>query len=125
MRAEYDLSTMKSRHNPYASKLKQSVRMRLSDDVIDYFKAMAEETIMQAIEFESQLEHGRITVPTAFHLAEGQVVRVLILLDERGAGEEAKRSKNKNILERTTGAWQGAPLVRESQGEYEQRLELE
>jgi predicted DNA binding CopG/RHH family protein len=43
MKAEYDLSTMKSRRNPYASKLKKSVTMRLSEDVIGYFKGMAEE----------------------------------------------------------------------------------
>jgi len=44
MKKEYDLSTMKSRKNPYASKLKKSVTMRLSEDVIDYFKSMAEES---------------------------------------------------------------------------------
>jgi predicted DNA binding CopG/RHH family protein len=43
MKAEYDLSKLKSRKNPYASKLKKSVTMRLSSDVITYFKAMAEE----------------------------------------------------------------------------------
>ena len=43
MKAEYDLSTMKSRKNPYASKLKKSVTMRLSEDVIGYFKMMAED----------------------------------------------------------------------------------
>lgn len=43
MKAEYDLSKMKSRRNPYASKLKKSVTMRLSEDVVGYFKAMAEE----------------------------------------------------------------------------------
>jgi predicted DNA binding CopG/RHH family protein len=43
MKDEYDLSKMKSRKNPYASKLKKSVTMRLSEDVIDYFKEMAEE----------------------------------------------------------------------------------
>ncbi|MDB5814830.1 MAG: antitoxin [Rhodocyclales bacterium] len=43
MKAEYDLSQMKSRKNPYASKLKKSVTMRLSEDVIGYFKVMAEE----------------------------------------------------------------------------------
>lgn len=44
MKAEYDLSKMKSRKNPYATKLKKSVTMRLSEDVIDYFKKMADET---------------------------------------------------------------------------------
>ena len=34
---------MKSRPNPYASKLKKSVTMRLSEDVIQYFKSMAAE----------------------------------------------------------------------------------
>ena len=41
MKAEYDFSKMKSRKNPYASKLKKSVTMRLSEDVVTYFKGMA------------------------------------------------------------------------------------
>jgi predicted DNA binding CopG/RHH family protein len=41
MKDEYDLSKMKSRKNPYASKLKQSVTMRLSQDVVAYFKSIA------------------------------------------------------------------------------------
>ena len=44
MKSEYDFSKMKSRKNPYASKLKKSVTIRLGEDVIDYFKEMAEET---------------------------------------------------------------------------------
>jgi len=44
MRAEYDFSKMKSRKNPYASKLKKQVTIRMGEDVIDYFKAMAVET---------------------------------------------------------------------------------
>ncbi|MEH6550660.1 MAG: BrnA antitoxin family protein [Pseudomonadales bacterium] len=44
MKKEYDLSKMKSRKNPYASKLKKPVTIRLSEDVIDYFKVMAEES---------------------------------------------------------------------------------
>jgi uncharacterized protein (DUF4415 family) len=43
MKVEYDLSTMKSRRNPYASKLKKPVTMRLSEDVVAYFKGMAVE----------------------------------------------------------------------------------
>ncbi len=50
MKDEYDLSKMKSRKNPYASKLKKSVTMRLSEDVIDYFKEMAEE---KGIDYQS------------------------------------------------------------------------
>lgn len=43
MKAEYDLSKLKSRKNPYASKLKRPVTMRLSEDVVEYFKNMADE----------------------------------------------------------------------------------
>jgi predicted DNA binding CopG/RHH family protein len=43
MKTEYDLSKMKSRKNPYAAKLKKSVTMQLSEDVIGYFKQMADE----------------------------------------------------------------------------------
>lgn len=46
MKKEYDFSKMKSRKNPYASKLKKSVTIRLSEDVLDYFKNMAEESGM-------------------------------------------------------------------------------
>jgi len=42
MKAEHDLSQMKSRKNPYASKLKRSVTIRLGEDVVEYFKEMAE-----------------------------------------------------------------------------------
>lgn len=44
MKKEYDLSKLKSRSNPCASKLKKPVTMRLSEDVADYFKGMAEES---------------------------------------------------------------------------------
>jgi len=44
MKKEYDFSKMKSRKNPYASKLKRQVTIRMGDDVIRYFKEMAEET---------------------------------------------------------------------------------
>ena len=46
MKAQYDLAKMKARKNPYASKLKKPVTMRLGEDVIDYFKAMAGEAGM-------------------------------------------------------------------------------
>lgn len=41
MKTEYDLSKLQSRKNPYASKLKKPVSMRLSEDVVSYFKEMA------------------------------------------------------------------------------------
>jgi hypothetical protein len=34
---------MKARKNPYASKLKKPVTLRLSEDVVEYFKGMADE----------------------------------------------------------------------------------
>jgi len=43
MKAEYDFSKMKSLKNPYASRLKKPVTMRLSEDVVEYFKGMAAE----------------------------------------------------------------------------------
>ena len=44
MRKEYDLSTLKSRKNPYAKHLKKQVTIRLGVDVIAYFKDLAVET---------------------------------------------------------------------------------
>lgn len=44
MREEYDFARMKSRRNPYASQLKRQVTIRMRDDVVEYFKAMAEDT---------------------------------------------------------------------------------
>lgn len=44
MKAEYDLSKMKARRNPYAKQLKKQVTLRIRPDVIEYFKAMAEDT---------------------------------------------------------------------------------
>jgi len=44
MKDEYDLSKMKSRRNPYAKQLKKQVTLRIRPDIIEYFKAMAQET---------------------------------------------------------------------------------
>ena len=44
MKKEYDFSTMKSRKNPYASKLKRQVTIRMSEDIIGYFKGISDET---------------------------------------------------------------------------------
>ena len=44
MRKEYDFANMKGRKNPYAKGLKKQVTLRLGVDVIEYFKALAEET---------------------------------------------------------------------------------
>jgi uncharacterized protein (DUF4415 family) len=44
MRKEYDFSKMKARKNPYATRLKKQVTIRLGVDVLEYFKALAKET---------------------------------------------------------------------------------
>ena len=41
MKAEYDLAKLTSRKNPYAAKLKKPVTIRLSEDVVSYFKNMS------------------------------------------------------------------------------------
>ena len=43
MKAEYDFFKMKKRRNPYISRLKRPVTIRLGSDVIEYFKSMSEE----------------------------------------------------------------------------------
>lgn len=44
MKKEYDLSKMEFRRNPYAKRLKKQITIRMGVDVLDYFKALAEET---------------------------------------------------------------------------------
>jgi len=43
MKAEYDLSKMKSRANPYARRLKKQITLRLDPEVIEYFKERSEQ----------------------------------------------------------------------------------
>ncbi len=69
MKTEYDLSAMKSRKNPYAAKLKKSVTMRLSEDVIGYFKKMVDETgvpyqnLINLYLRDCVSQHRRIEIP--------------------------------------------------------------
>ncbi|HJN97217.1 MAG: antitoxin [Gammaproteobacteria bacterium] len=44
MKSEYDLSKLESRRNPYASRLKKPVTIRMGNEVIEYFKGMAEKS---------------------------------------------------------------------------------
>jgi uncharacterized protein (DUF4415 family) len=44
MKEEYDLSKLKSRRNPYASRLKKQVTIRMGTDIVTYFKSMADDT---------------------------------------------------------------------------------
>ena len=51
---------------------------------------------------------------------------VFLELDDRESSEVAlKADWPEGLFERTAGAWQGEPLERVAQGEYEQRLELD
>jgi len=43
MRKEYDLATMVGKKNPYAKQLKKQVTIRLGEDIIAYFKGLAEQ----------------------------------------------------------------------------------
>jgi len=43
MRKHYDFSKMKGEKNPYVSKLKQPITIRLDKDTIAYFKNLAAE----------------------------------------------------------------------------------
>ena len=43
MRAEYNFTKLKTRRNPYAKRLKKPVTIRLGDDVVNYFKSMADQ----------------------------------------------------------------------------------
>ena len=44
MRKEYDFTKLKGKKNPYARHLKKQITIRMGVDIIDYFKAMAEQT---------------------------------------------------------------------------------
>lgn len=44
MRDEYNFAEMEGRKNPYSSRLKKQVTIRLGEDVVDYFKKLAVET---------------------------------------------------------------------------------
>ncbi len=44
MKDEYDLSKMKSRSNPYAKRLKKQITLRLQPEIIEYFKALSEDS---------------------------------------------------------------------------------
>ena len=44
MKKEYDLKKLKSRSNPYAKRLKKAVTIRMDNEVIEFFKRMAEES---------------------------------------------------------------------------------
>lgn len=44
MRPEYDFSKMKGRKNPFVQHLKRQVTIRLGQDIIRYFKSLAQKS---------------------------------------------------------------------------------
>ena len=52
MRDEYDFS--KGRDNPHARRLKKQVTIRLDEQVLDYFKALADDT---GIPYQTLINH--------------------------------------------------------------------
>jgi uncharacterized protein (DUF4415 family) len=42
MKAEYDLTKLKARKNPYAARLKKPITIRLDEDSISFFKSTSE-----------------------------------------------------------------------------------
>ncbi|OGT18361.1 MAG: hypothetical protein A3J49_08395 [Gallionellales bacterium RIFCSPHIGHO2_02_FULL_57_16] len=78
---------------------------------------------MQAVEFISKAHDGIVDLPREFQDWNGKPVRV-ILLEEPSGAKSSDQAAVANVWAKTSGAWQGEQLVREPQGEYEQRLEL-
>lgn len=71
MRNSYDFGKMKARRNPYASRLKKQITIRIGSDTIDYFKKMAEETgIPYQNLIDSYLAEKLSALKTAEYLAE-------------------------------------------------------
>ena len=92
---------------------------------------------MKAIEFNSRVENGAISIPTEFGLVDGRVIRVLILTNEPDgdltadakdtafwAKTASSWQSQADVLNSTAGSWNGE-LLREPQGEYPERLDLD
>ena len=82
------------------------------------------ELAMKAIEFQSHLENEKIPVPAECGLQEGQDVRVLILVKDDVAQPSVEPEDRRSVWKRTEGSWRGE-LVREAQGDYPIRQEME
>ena len=93
---------------------------------------------MKAIEFNSRVENGAISIPTEFGLVNGREIRVLILTNEpdgdlipgaieniafwaKTAGSSQSQAE---VLNSTAGSWAGE-LIREPQGDYPECLDLD
>lgn len=67
---------------------------------------------------------SEIEIPEALRSRRVEVV-FLELDEDETQGVAIKADWPHGLFERTAGAWQGEPLERASQGEYERRQELE
>lgn len=79
---------------------------------------------MQAIEFVTKAHDGVVDLPCEFQDWNGKPVRV-ILLEETTESQSISPDTAANVWAKTASAWQGEHLVKEPQGEYEKRRELE
>ncbi len=80
MKAEYELSKMKARKNPYASKLKKPVTMRLSEDIIGYFKEMADKANVAWHSIGRLIFPGALSPDLAFLTLASLLKRQIMLL---------------------------------------------
>ena len=60
---------------------------------------------MKAIEFNSRVENGAISIPTEFGLVDGRVIRVLILINEPD-GDLTADAKDTAFCAKTDSSWQ-------------------
>lgn len=83
---------------------------------------------MKSIQLKSRVKPDgtlELRVPTDLPESDVEVVVVVQpVLEEAGKGSPEALRWPPDFFERTAGAWQGEPLVREKQGEYERRDEL-
>ena len=77
---------------------------------------------MKAIEFDTRLQGNQIQLPPGHDLSDGQTVRIIILTPDESDSvvDDASAAR----WSQTAGAWNGAELVREDQGDQPERDEL-
>ena len=76
---------------------------------------------MKAIAFDTQLRGNHIELPAEHDLPDGQAVRIIVLTP--GQADSVMNDASAARWSQTAGAWNGAALVREDQGDYPVRHE--
>ena len=78
--------------------------------------------------FRQIIEDGPEMIPIPPELRHQRLEVIIWPLDRGGSDQDRTATPHGwpvGLFECTAGAWQGEPLVREPQGDYPQRLELE